>query len=80
MELNDNLFKKIEKRTSVDKRTILSLAEKLQNGNMKDERTLKEVISVLSKATGKNVSKEQSDKIISKILKDEVPKNVDKMF
>lgn len=80
MQLNDNLFNKIEKKTSVDKSTILSLADKLQNGNMKDERTLKEVISVLSKATGKDVSKEQTDKIISKILKDEVPNNVEKMF
>lgn len=80
MQLNDGLFNKIEKKTSVDKNTIISLANKLQNGNMKDERTLKEVIDVLSKATGKTVSKEQSDKIVNKILKDEVPNNVDKMF
>lgn len=80
MELNDNLFKKIEKKTSVDKNTIISLADKLQNGNMKDERTLKEIITTLSKATGKNVSDEQAEKIINKILKDEVPQNVDKMF
>lgn len=80
MNLNDSLFNKIEKKTNVDKSTILSLADKLQNGNMKDERTLQEVISVLSKATGKEVTKEQSNKIISKVLKDEVPQNVDKMF
>lgn len=80
MKLNDNLFNKIEKRTNVDKGTILSLADKLQNGNMKDEKTLKDVINVLSRATGKEVSKEQTDKIISKIMKDEVPGNVEKMF
>lgn len=80
MKLNDELFKKIEKKTTVNKDTIMSLANKLQNGNMKDEKTLREVIDVLSRATGKKVSSEQTDKIISKIVKDEVPKNVDKMF
>ncbi len=80
MKLNDNLFNKIEKKTNVKKETIISLAEKLQNGNMKDENTIKDIINVLSKATGKKVSKEQTDKIVSKIVKDQVPKNVDKMF
>ncbi|MFI3260125.1 MAG: stage VI sporulation protein F [bacterium] len=80
MKLDDNLFKKIERKTNVDKNTILSLADKLQNGNMKDERTLKDIIQTLSKATGKNVTDEQSDKIVNKILKDEVPNNMDKMF
>ena len=80
MRFGDDFFKKVEKKTKVDKDTILSLAEKLQNGNMKDERTLREVIDTLSKITGKKVSKEQSDKIISKIVEDKVPQNVDKMF
>ena len=75
-----NFFKKVEDKTNVDKATILSLAEKLQNGNMKDEKTLREVIDTLSKLTGKEVSKEKSDKIIEKIINDKVPKNVDKMF
>ena len=80
MNLNDSLFNKVEKKTKVDKNTILSLAEKLQKGNMKDENTLREVINTLSKMTGKKVSKEQSDKIISKVIGGDVPKNIDKMF
>ena len=80
MSFSDNFFKKVEDKTNVDKATILSLAEKLQNGNMKDEKTLREVIDTLSKLTGKEVSKEKSDKIIEKIINDKVPKNVDKMF
>ncbi len=80
MSFSDNFFKKVEDKTNVDKATILSLAEKLQNGNMKDEKTLREVIDTLSKMTGKEVSKEKSDKIIEKIINDKVPKNVDKMF
>ncbi len=80
MEFGDKFFKKVEKKTKVNKDTILSLAEKLQNGNMKDEATLREVISTLSKMTGKEVSKEREDKIISTIIEDKVPKGVEKMF
>jgi len=78
--LNDSFFKKVEKKTKVDKNTIISLAEKLQNGNMKDEKTLGEVIDTLSKMTGKKVNKDLKDKIIKKVVNDEVPDNVDKMF
>ena len=78
--LDDSFFKKIEKKTKVNKNTIVSLAEKLQKGNMKDEKTLSEVIDTLSAMTGKKVNKELKDKIIKKVVDDEVPKNVDKMF
>ena len=80
MNLSDSFFNKVEKKTKVDKNTILNLAEKLQNGNLKDENTLREVIDTLSKMTGKKVSKEQSDKIISKVVDGNVPNNIDKMF
>ena len=76
----DNLFNRIEKKTNIKKDTILSLANKLQQNNIKDEKTLREIIHELSKMTGKEVSKEKEDKIINAILKDQVPNNVDKMF
>ena len=37
----DSLFNKIEKKTNINKETILSLASKLQNNNMKDEKAIK---------------------------------------
>jgi len=80
MNFSDNFFKKVENKTNVNKDTILSLAAKLQAGNMKDETTLKEVISDLAKMTGREVSKEKEQKIIDTILNDNVPKNLDKMF
>ena len=80
MEFGDNFFKKVEKKTKVSKDTILELANKLQNGNMKDEKTLREVISTLSNITGKKVSKKREDKIVATIVEDKVPKGVDKMF
>ena len=80
MNLSDELFKKVEKKTKIKKDTIIYLAEKLNNGNMKDEKTIREVISTLSQMTGKDVSKEKEDKIVNAIIKDKVPKNVEKMF
>lgn len=78
--MNDEILKKVEKKTKVKKQTIIDLARKLSNGNMKDEGTLNEVIDTLAKATGKNVSQETKDKIIKTIKDDKVPTNVDKMF
>ena len=80
MNFSDNFFKKIENKTNVNKDTILSLANKLQGSNMKDEKTLKEVISDLAKITGREVSKEKEQKIIDTILNDNVPKNLDKLI
>lgn len=80
MNFNDEFFNKVEKKTKVNKKTILDLAEKLNNGNMKNENTIREVIETLSKITGKNISKEKEDRIIETILKDKVPKSIDKMF
>ena len=76
----DNFFKKVENKTSVNKNTILDLAKKLQNTNMKDEKTIREVIHNIKDITGKEVSKEKEDKIIQAIINDKIPKNVDKMF
>ncbi len=76
----DNFFKRVENKTNVDKNTILSLAKKIQNSDMKDEKTLREVIKEISTMTGKEVSKEKEDKIINAIVKDNVPKDIDKMF
>ena len=63
MAFSDSFFKRVEKKTNVDKDTILSLAAKLQ-GNMKDEKVLREVIGDLSRMTGKEVSKEKEQKKI----------------
>lgn len=76
----DNFFKNVENKTNVSKETIMSLADKLQQSNMKDENTLKEVINDICNLTGKNITKEKEDKIIKTILNDKVPQNIDKMF
>ena len=80
MAFTDNFFKKVEKKTKVDKDTILSLANKLQNGNMKDEDTLKEVIGTLSQMTGRPVSKEQEETIIKTVMDNKVPTDLEKYY
>ena len=80
MAFNDKFFDKVEKKSGVSKNTILDLAKKLQQNDLKDEGTLREVIQTLSKMTGKNVNKEQEDKIINAVVSDKVPKNMDQMF
>ena len=76
----DNFFKKVEKKTNINKETILSSADKLQKSDMKDENTLREVIKDISVMTGKEVSKEKEQRIIDAIKKDNIPKNIDNMF
>lgn len=77
---SDGFFKRIEKKTNVNKQTILDLAKKLQENDLKNENTLREVIQELSQMTGREVSKDKEDKIINAVVNDNVPKDIDKMF
>lgn len=76
----DSFFNKVEKKTNVNKETIMSLASKVQNSNMKDEKVLRELIKEISQVAGKEVSEEKTNKIIDAIVKDNVPKNLDEML
>ena len=78
INLKDNLFERIEAKTNVDKDTIISLAKKLQQGDYKNEDTLKEIIHELSTITGREVSEEKEEKIINMIVNDKVPKDIEK--
>lgn len=80
MNFSDNFFKRVEKKTNVSKSTILSLAEKIQKNDIKNEKTLREIIQELSSITGKDVSKEKEDKIVSAVINDKIPKNIDKIL
>ncbi|MDO5569174.1 MAG: stage VI sporulation protein F [bacterium] len=78
MAFSDNFFKKVEKKTNVNKDTILSLAGKIQKANMNDEKVLREVIHDISQMTGREVTKEKEEKIIETVLNNKVPTNLDK--
>lgn len=79
MGFSDSFYKKVERKTNVNKETILSLAKKLQGDNLKDENKLRDLIHEIGSITGKDVPKEQEDKIIKAIVNDKVPKNLDNM-
>ena len=78
--MNDSLFDKVKNKTNVDKETIISLAQMINDNGLKDEKTLRTVIKKLSQMTGKEVSTSLEDKIIETIKEDKVPKNVENMF
>ena len=80
MEINDEVFNKVEAKTKVSKESIINIASRLNEGHMKDPKTLSGIIRELSKLTGKEVSQEKEDKIINLIVNDKVPTNIDKMF
>ena len=77
---SDSFFNKVEKKTNVNKQTILDLASKLQQSDLKNEATLREIIRELGAMTGKDVSKEKEDKIVSAVVNDQVPKDLNKFF
>lgn len=76
----DSLFKKVQDKTNVDKKTILELASKLQTINMKDENTLRAFIQEIGTITGKSVSKEKEDKLVNTIMNDNVPTDLNSMM
>ncbi len=75
--MNDSIFKKVEKKTNINKETILSLANKLKSSNFKDEKVLNEVISELSYMTGREISDTKKEKIINAIKNDKVPNDIE---
>lgn len=74
----EDLFDRIEKKTNVNKDTIINLARKLQDGDFKNEDNLRSIIEEISNITGKEVSKEKEDKIVEMVINDKVPNNIDK--
>ena len=76
----DSFFKKVEDKSGVNKETIMSLANKLQHSNMKDEKVLRELVQEIGGVAGREVSKEKEDKIVNAIMKDNIPKDLDKMI
>lgn len=75
--MKDSLFKNVEKKTNINKDTIMSLAKKLQSSSFKDEKVLNEVIDELSSLTGKNIDDAKRDKIIKAIKNDKVPSDIE---
>ncbi len=78
MKFSDDFFKKVEKKTNVNKDTILSLAKKIQNQDMQNEDNLRDLISEISGIAGKKITKEKEDKIVGAIKNNKVPTDFSK--
>ena len=68
--MDNEFFKNVEKKTGVNMKDIMDLANSLQNANFKDEKTVRHVIQRVSKIANKPVSKETEDKIVQSIVQD----------
>ena len=80
MGITDSFLTRVERKTNVSKESILDIASRLKDGDLKDENTIRGVIDELSKLTGKEVSKEQSDKIVNAVIGNKIPNNLENMI
>ncbi|MED1202545.1 stage VI sporulation protein F [Heyndrickxia acidicola] len=68
--MDNPLFKNIEKKTGVNMKDILELANSLQNANFKDEKTVRGIIKRVSQIANRPVPKELEDKLVQSITQD----------
>jgi hypothetical protein len=68
--MENGFFKNVEKKTGVNMKDILELANSLQNANFKDETTVRNVIRRVSQIANKPVNKEMEEKIVKSIVSD----------
>ncbi|MFC4320607.1 stage VI sporulation protein F [Litchfieldia salsa] len=66
--MDNNLFKNIEKKTGVNMKDVLELANSVQNANFKDEKTVRSIVKKVSQIANKPVPKQMEDKIVNSIV------------
>ncbi|MDN4527621.1 stage VI sporulation protein F [Fictibacillus fluitans] len=83
MDRNHQFFDNVEKKTNVKKEDIFKLAQTVSNENLRDERTLRRLISQVASLAGVPVSKQKEDQIVSAVINNNVPldfSTLSKMF
>ncbi|MCM3718945.1 stage VI sporulation protein F [Fictibacillus phosphorivorans] len=73
MEREQQFFDKIEKKTSVKKDDIFKLAQSVSGSNLRDERTIRMLISQVSAMAGVAVTKQKEDQIVQAVLNNNIP-------
>jgi Stage VI sporulation protein F len=73
VERDNQFFDKIEKKTSVKKDEIFKLAHSVSGANLRDERTIRMLISQVSTMAGVAVTKQKEDQIVQAILSNNIP-------
>ena len=77
--MGESIFFKVEKRTSVKKEDIISLAKTVTSQDLSSDESIRNLIKKVAKLANKEVSKEKEEKIINAIKKDKVPKSFDEL-
>lgn len=83
MDRNNQFFDKVEKKTNVKKEDIFKLAQTVSNENLRDERTLRRLISQVASMAGVPVTKQKEDQIVNAVINNNVPldfSTLSKMF
>lgn len=68
--MDSHFFKNMEKKTGVNMKDVMELANSLSGANFKDENTVRGVIRRVSQMAGKPVNQELEDKIVKSIIND----------
>jgi archaellum component FlaF (FlaF/FlaG flagellin family) len=61
-------FQNIEKKTGVKMEDVMKLANSVQNANLKDEATVRNLIKQVGRLANKPVKKETEDQIVNAIV------------
>lgn len=83
MNQNNPFFDEIEKRTNVRKDDIFNLANSVASANFQDEKTVRQLVSDVSRLAGVPVSKQKEDQIVKAVVNNKVPMSLSsltKMF
>ncbi len=68
--MDNGFFKNMEKKTGVNMKDVMDLANSLQNANFKDEKTVRNVIKRVSQIANKPVPRDVEDQLVQSIIKD----------
>lgn len=68
--MDNGFFKNMEKKTGVNMKDVIELANSLQNANFKDEKTVRKVIKRVSQIANKPVPRDVEDQLVQSIIKD----------
>ncbi|WLR42974.1 stage VI sporulation protein F [Bacillus carboniphilus] len=66
--MDNKLFKNIEKKTGVKMNDVFSLASSLQGADLKDEKTIRNLVKRVAELANKPVPKELEDKIVQTLI------------
>lgn len=67
-------------QNNIDPEQVFSLVEKVKTADLKDEKTIRELIKEVSVLANRKIDKEQEDKLVKKIMSDGVSEDLFEMI